>query len=99
MCAVLPVVTFAAGVLVGVVCTGIVWLGTRRGLASHASKLNRQWVVEYRCVSCNRPLSIREMVCHIGVCPHCGHDSRGFFCDVHKIAWRVRNGSYEEWEQ
>jgi transcription initiation factor IIE alpha subunit len=46
----------------------------------------RKYIDYYRCVECLRLLTWIEHMDSHGVCPHCGHVSRGTICEATKVS-------------
>lgn len=40
----------------------------------------------HKCINCNNFLSETERVCSNGVCPECGHITKGTVCQTKKVA-------------
>ena len=48
------------------------------------------WIAIYKCVSCREELEAHEEMYNHGVCPKCGHVSRGTICDTIKSSKEIR---------
>ncbi len=58
-------------------------------LADNEREVKCRFFIRYRCVKCEHMMDSRDVMCSLGVCPYCGHISRGTVCRTKQSSARV----------